>query len=120
MNIIKEDFRDILSYKEALAIICISINYAYHQAIIDIERMAKFIGLSTDDLKKMGRVFEILKLGKIQLKDGREILEVYDVKDEEVKNTMYEAIWNKKDDYAAICQKLIADGIEGVYEINAN
>jgi len=112
VNFIKEDFQDILSYKEALAIICLLVNYAYQQTIIDVERLAKFIGIPHDNIKKMGRIFEILRLGKIYTDNGRTMLEIFDIKDEEIKNTMYEAIWNKKEDYASIYKQLIVDGME--------
>ena len=103
-----EDLKELLSYPEAVALICFNINYSSRFTRVNLGVLAGFLDLPDDKVKRMARVFEKLKMVKIHNTGIDTEIEMMSSDSDEVKDVIYEVIWEHKDEYSFVYRRILA------------
>lgn len=112
---ISEDIKEMLAYREMLSLLCFSINYSRRYERISSRRIADMLELPVFNVTKACRLFERLGLAVISCSQGEvivEMLNVDDIKDEVMKTTIFEVVWENKLEFSRIYKGLIQGEIE--------
>lgn len=103
-----EDLKELLSYPEAIALICFNINYSNRFSRVNLGVLAGFLDLSDDKVKKMARIFEKLKMAKVYHTGIDTEIEMLSSENDEIKDIIYEVIWEQKNQYSFVYRRILA------------
>ena len=103
-----QDLKELLSYPEAVALICFHINYSSRFSKVNLGVLAEFLELPDDKMKKMARVFEKLKMAKIHNSGINAEIEMLDPQNDDLKDVVYEVIWENKSEYSFVYRRILA------------
>ncbi len=103
-----DDLKELLSYPEAIALICFNINYSKRYDRVNIGVLAGFLGLPDDKLKNMVRVFKKLKMANIYNAGMDTEIEMLEPQGDMIKDVIYEVIWENKDEYSFVYRRILA------------
>jgi hypothetical protein len=110
-----EELKELLSYPESIALLCFNINYSSRFTRINIGVLAGFLGLEDETLRRISRVFKKLKMANIYKEGMNSEIEMMEPDNDEVKDIIYEVIWENKDQYSFVYRRILAaDGIESL------
>lgn len=108
-----EDLKELLSYPEAVALICFNINYSSRFSRVNLGVLAGFLDLPYDKIKKMARLFVKLKMAKIYYAGIDTEIEMLTSDSDEIKDIIYEVIWEHKNEYSFVYRRiLVAEAVE--------
>ena len=103
-----EDLKELLSFPEAVALICFNINYASRFTRVNLVVLAGFLDLEDEKVKKMARVFEKLKMVKIHNTGIDTEIEMLTTDNDDIKDVIYEVIWEHKSEYSFVYRRILA------------
>jgi hypothetical protein len=112
---ISEDIKEMLAYREMLSLLCFSINYSRRYERISTDRLSSMLDIPVYGITKACRLLERLGLANISRNDGDvivEMLNVDDIKDEVMKNTIFEVVWENKLEFSRIYKGLIQGEVD--------
>ncbi len=112
---ISEDIKEMLAYREMLSLLCFSINYSRRYERISSKRLSEMLELPIYNITKACRLLERLGLAVISRNQGDvivEMLNVDDIKDDVMKNTIFEVVWENKLEFSRIYKGLIKSEVE--------
>lgn len=112
---ISEDIKEMLAYREMLSLLCFSINYSRRYERISTGRLSSMLDIPVYSITKACRLLERLGLANISRNDGDvivEMLNVDDIKDDVMKNTIFEVVWENKLEFSKIYKGLIKGEVE--------
>jgi hypothetical protein len=110
-----EELKELLSFPEAIALICFNINYSARFSRVNLGVLAGFLGLEDEKLKKISRVFKKLNMAKIYNDGINAEIEMLEPENDDVKDIIYEVIWENKDQYSFVYRRILAaEGIESL------
>jgi hypothetical protein len=110
-----EELKELLSYPEAIALLCFNINYSARFARVNLSVLAGFLGLEDEKLKKMSRVFKKLNMANIYKQGINTEIEMMEPSNDDVKDIIYEVIGENRDEYFYIYRRILAaEGIESL------
>ena len=103
-----QDLKELLSYPEAVALICFNINYSSRFTRANLGVLAGFLDLPDDKVKKMARVFQKLNMVKIHNTGIDMEIEMLSPENDDVKDIIYEVIWEHKNEYSFVYRRILA------------
>ena len=103
-----EDLKELLSYPEAIALICFNINYSKRFDRVNLGVLAGFLGLPELKVKNMARVFKKLNMANIYNDGMNQEIEMMEPSSDMLKDVIYEVIWEHKDEYSFVYRRILA------------
>lgn len=112
---VSEDIKEMLAYREMLSLLCFSINYSRRYERISTGRLSAMLSIPIYNITKACRLLKRLGLANISRNDNDiivEMLNVDDIKDEVMKNTIFEVVWENKLEFSRIYKGLIQNEVD--------
>jgi hypothetical protein len=103
-----EDLKELLSYPEAIALICFNINYSRRFERVNLGVLAGFLGLPEDKVKNMARIFKKLNMANLFNTGINTEIELFEPSSDLLKDVIYEVVWENKDEYSFVYRRILA------------
>lgn len=103
-----DDLKELLSYPEAIALICFNINYSSRFARVNLGVLAGFLDLPDIKVKRMAKIFEKLKMAKVYRTGIDTEIEMFAPDNDDIKDIIYEVIWEHKNEYSLVYRRILA------------
>ena len=106
-QMINEDLKEMLSYRETLALVCFNINYARRFESITLEKLSNLLKIEMPKLEKASRILRRIGMAKIYNHGNEVFVEMTDPENVVVKNTIFDVMWENRYEFSMIYKELV-------------